>query len=434
MIRITQRSGSALYNQVALAKRCYFPAGTYTLSAPLVPTEGIVWEGDGDLNTIFNIVGNISAIKPACAGAAARLMYATIKGIGINGISGNTVPLVDFRNVSYAVLEDLRLLGNGMAAPIIQQTSALGQFLGYNSLRRVYAIGGTIGYEGGGNQIMIEGGQFNTNSQWGIKLVDANFIALMNPDVSGNGGAYATYTGTYPTGYYSAGGIFADNVAGLFGRIKWFEENAQRINGLWSPNDVECTSTCSGIDIKCNRWDNAYPGKIHGYGLDYGQDYGYGTPVKTLLTGATEGSHLDGTWVAVNCAMTAASALPAGVVGDRLTASSLVPKYYTELLSYAECQKHVGKKVVAKFWVNAVNSPWPAGECRVGISALAGGALPAGNYISSASERPGPHKMTHCYTILGTETNGLRFGVEFTASGSTAAELGNVDITLNRLD
>ena len=423
---ITARSGPKLYAQVAAANHCYFPAGTYTLDRPLTYDSNVVWEGDGVRNTILQVDGDVSAIKSIRAGTPGASQFFTLKGMSIHGRAGNKSPLLDCRNTQYMTLEDIEADGDPTgkghsAGPIIDNTRGGATFNGYNVLRSVYAIRGAVGYQGEVNQLQILGGCFNANSVRGIQIVHSACVSIIGAEASGNGGTTATYSGDYPTGHYDRGGIFCDGTTGVFVRSVWHENNANRVPGQASANDLECTASCSQIDAACSVWYNANPGKFHGLGLDQGQDYGYGKAIRILSSGK---------WVAVLCSPTPSLTLP--VSGMRLTASSSVPKFYQEILSVEDCKRNIGKLVVAKFWANAVSAP-AGGICCVGISREPGGAVGGGSYSCLESSPGQPQWMTLRYAIKGDESNGLRFGAEFSGTGAIV-EIGNVNVTLNGLD
>lgn len=440
MLTITERSGPALNAQVLTAKRCYFPEADYLIGSPLILREGCIWEGDGPLATRFLATGTNAVVQTDGAGTANRTMYCRLKDIGAIGSASQASSdrLLDLRGLSYGTLENVHVNGQNSNARLIDITKGNGgiSFNGYNDLRNVYAIYGGYGLIAEVNQLTIQGGSYNSNSIWGIYLSNSADVSFIGPEVSGNAeGETALYTGSYPTGYYDRGGIFCTNVQGIFGRAVWFEGNASRFNSAYemAPNDVECTSDCSKIDFGCSRWPlvnfNGEDGKGHGLGLDYGQDYGYGNLVQSLLTTdlATWSGNI-GTTIA-----DPASNLPTGIYGVRATKNAgIYSSYYTNLLTTNECAQNAGRVVVAKFWVNPITVP-ADGICRVGISKDGLGTLSHGTFVSAETIVGEPRWYTLQYPIVGTEEDGLQMCVQYGGAGAAAVEIGDVRVTLNEL-
>lgn len=436
---------AAIQQWASSISRGVFPAGTFVLSGTITMSpNGFYMRCAGRTKTIFKMTTDATAFKSANSGTG-RSFDGYMEGFAVHGFSGSTERILDFRGASYYRFRDVQVIGDLTGTTPsgsigLDLTRGAASFNGYVSLDGFYCTYCQTGYIAEVNQLTVTGGVCNNNSVRGAIIQRSADISVLNAEYSGNGeGTVATYVGAFPNGKYDKGGLLIDDTVGVTVNGTWGERNANRGTlAQYSKNDIEVTSTCRRVSVKQGRPDNAPYGRNHGQSMDYGVSSGdelanglqgtyglvaNGQLLKVDATGKPVG------WNAVGAiSYSAASTLPSGIAGIRLTASSGVPKFYQQVLSAAQCAAITpGTKISATFWVNAVTSPWSTGYCRAGFTTTANGASAGSAYISASASPNYVQRVTVEYTIAGTEVNGLSFFIEFyQTSGTWAVEIGNV--------
>jgi hypothetical protein len=444
---------TAFNDALAAANSVFVPAGTYQIDGTIVLSNNKVLYGEGARISILVQTANVSVIKAAQAGMVGRTQKIKIKGLQINGYAAMTATLLDLRNTSYMVVDDVQADGDPTGAStsggyIIDNTRGGGLFNGYNVFNEVFALRGTIGLIAEVNQLMIQGGFYNAHSQRGIYIYNSVNVTISQSEVSNNAGytATATYSGTYPTGNYNKGGIFLTGTSAVDIVGVWFENNSFRNSIQYSPNDIESTSDCSRINVRSCRFDNSIPGKVHMLGIDAGQNYGNGFGVQDhgsdglvvngqmAMADAATGRPLGWTSIGTVDSYSAPSLLPSGIGGIRMEASTGVPRLGQVILTAAQCQKLVGKKIIATFWAAAVNATWTGGHVRAGLGTNGIGTLSNGSFFTVSSSTGAAYKFTATYEITGSETNGVSFVIQFyQTTGPWQVELGDVSVSLGEV-
>lgn len=439
---------AAIQSAVNSAPLIRLSGSKYKIAGTIVVPSGTELIGDGSRTTYIVQTTNAPAFKAQGAGTATRTQKITMRGLQVQGYAAMTETLLDFRGTSYLLLDDFQADGDPTAVGksggvLIDNQKGGASFNGYVELRNVFAMRGKIGYVGEVNQLTIIGGLFNVNTERGLHILNSVDVQIIGPEVSGNGqGQTASYVGTYPSGKYDKGGILLDNVIGATVFGCWHEYNAYRVGGQYSPNDVEATSTCRRVSITGGRFDNSTAGKFHSLGIDAGHDYGNGIGLQETsalgLIANGQFDKIDSTskplgWTVTGTidSYSAPSLLPSGIGGIKLTASTGVPRLGEVLLTYAQCQKLVGRVVVATFWAAATGSTWASGHVRIGLGTDGVGNIGSGSFFSFNASPGQAHKVTCRYVITGAETNGLSFVAQFyQTSGPWSIELGDVSVSL----
>lgn len=440
---------AAIQAAINAANSVYIPAGDYKINGTLIIPSNRTIYGDGARVSVLTQTTNNSALKASYAGTASRNQKINLRGFSVLGYAAMTATLVDMRNTSYLLMDDLLCDGDPTGASkaggiIIDNTRGDALFNGYVVLRDVFALRGTIGYQGEVNQLTILGGFYNSNSVRGIIAKNGANVQIAGSEVSGNGtGVVATYLGKYPSGSYDKGGILLDGINGADIVGVWFEQNADRVQGQYSRNDVEVLSNCRKVSVRQSRFDQSSYLKFHGLAKDQGHTYGNGLGIQDqgtnglvcngqfVIADSMTGRPLG--WYSTGSTITYSEPLllPSGVGGVRLEGSSGVSRLGQVILTHAQCQKLVGKKVTATFWAAAVNASWTGGSARVGLGTDGVDRLTNGSYTVLDASPGAAYKITVTHTITGEEIYGITFLFQFfQATGPWQVELGDVSVSL----
>lgn len=366
--------------------------------------------------------------------------------------ASDTSTIFDGRGLSYADFDDIRIIGDPIGSGAVSTANCIGldltyggaSFNGYIKLKDVFALYCDIGLDANVNQFEIEGGFLNANRTWGGIIRGAGLF-ITNTEISSNGrGQVAQYVGDYPDGHYDRGGLLLDNLSGYTIKGVWHEQNANRIDGLFSRNDIDITSSCRRGFIEGDRRDWGGNTRIHGLGRDTGSYNGDALSpqiaglsnlvangrMERLLASGAPASWSDAGTITTD----AASLLPIGVTGKKLTGSSGVPRRYQQLIAPGDIPKYIGRKITTTFWLAIHDEDWTGGAVRAGLSLNGAGSFSNGVFVQLAGTVPSagtPSRMTLTYVVDGTESNGVNFVVQFyRTSGPWSVELGDVSAAI----
>ncbi|WP_255477204.1 BppU family phage baseplate upper protein [Bacillus sp. BB56-3] len=383
--------------------------------------------GAGKRATKITVLGDKTVFQTAKK-TTSRTYYFSIEHMQIVANKNISQPVFDLTGGSYFTISQIILSGNEGAeqfANAIIFPKGMGSFNGYIELDYVYIQGFNYGVWGEGNNVTIKGGFYNGNKQYGIYITPGNVISVTNIEASRN----------------KKGGIFLEG-NGLFVDNNWYEYNGNRINEVYSPNNVEIGITSRNIHIGVSqRQDYSNAGIVHGQQEDYGYDYnsGIGNAHNSSYGMISNGNfdYLDGNgvpygWRAVgNLAFSYVSdgTTPSGYGnGLKIISTSGIPKFFQSIFtSNNEIKKYKGKRITSHMYVRLnADNPTDLPNIRFGITKdpLTSGGLSFGSFLTGQQVTIGKWiKYTLKYDIIGDEN---QINVGFQLQNASSIEITGV--------
>ncbi|MED3468448.1 hypothetical protein P4485_21575 [Bacillus thuringiensis] len=391
--------------------------------------------GAGKRATKINVLGDKTVFQTAKK-ATSRTYYFSIEHMQIVANKNISQPVFDLTGGSYFTISQIILTGNEGAEQFgngIIFPKGMGYFNGYIELDHVYVQGFNYGVWGEGNNITIKGGFYNGNKQYGIYITPANVINITSIEASRN----------------KKGGIFLDG-NGLFIDSNWYEYNGNRVNEVYSPNNVEIPITSRNVHVGvAQRHDYSNVGIVHGQQEDVGYDYNNGignahnSSYGLIANGNFDSLDKDGIpngWRLVgtpNISYVPDKTTPSGYGnGLSITSTSGSPKFFQSIFTNNnDIKKYKGKKITSHMYVRVTASnPSDYQNIRFGITKdpLTSGGLSFGSFLNAQQVTIGKWiKYTFKYTIVGDE-NQINIGYQL--QNSCTIDIAGVTAILGELN